>query len=239
MLLPVAILAGGLATRLRPMTEKIPKALIPIEGEPFIAHQLRLLQSQGVQQVVICAGYLGELIKDYVRNGNQFGLQADYSFERGPLLGTGGAVKMALPLLGQTFFVLYGDSYLPCDFRAVHQAFIDSEKLALMTVLHNQGLWDRSNVEFRKGKIIAYDKQTRTPAMEHIDYGLGAFQGKAFDRLPAGQPSDLADLYQSLLKEGELGAFEVGQRFYEIGSWQGLEDLKRFVAEQKLRKGNG
>jgi MurNAc alpha-1-phosphate uridylyltransferase len=238
MLLPVAILAGGLATRLRPLTEKIPKALIDIEGEPFIAHQLRLLRSKGVQRVVVCAGYLGERIKDYLGNGKQFGLQVDYSFDREPLLGTGGAVKKAIPLLGQAFFVLYGDSYLPCDYQGVQQAFIDSGKMALMTVLHNLGAWDSSNVEYREGQIIAYDKQTRTPRMEHIDYGLGVFQEKAFARLPTGQPYDLARLYQSLLKQGELGACEVDQRFYEIGSWQGLEDLKQLVADQKSKKGN-
>jgi MurNAc alpha-1-phosphate uridylyltransferase len=238
MLLPVAILAGGLATRLRPLTEKIPKALIDIEGEPFIAHQLRLLRSKGVHRVVVCAGYLGELIKDYVGNGKQFGLQVDYSFDREPLLGTGGAVKKAVPLLGRAFFVLYGDSYLPCDYRAVQQAFTDSGKLALMTVFHNQGTWDSSNVEFREGQIIAYDKQARTPRMAYIDYGLGVFQEKTFDRLPTGQPYDLARLYQSLLKQGELGACEVDQRFYEIGSWQGLEDMKRLIADQKSKKGN-
>jgi N-acetyl-alpha-D-muramate 1-phosphate uridylyltransferase len=238
MLLPVAILAGGLATRLRPLTEKIPKALIDVEGEPFIAHQLRLLRSKGIQRVVVCAGYLGELIQNYVRNGKQFGLEVDYSFERGSLMGTGGAVKKALPLLGRAFFILYGDSYLPCDYRAVHQAFADSGKKALMTIFHNRGNWDTSNVEFRKGQIIAYDKQTRTPRMAYIDYGLGVFREEAFDRLPAGQPYDLARLYQSLLQKGELGAFEVAQRFYEIGSWQGLEEMKRLVANQKIRKGN-
>jgi len=237
MLLPVAILAGGLATRLRPLTEKIPKALIDIEGEPFIAHQLRLLRSKGVHRVVVCAGYLGDRIKDYLGNGKQFGLQVDYSFDREPLLGTGGAVKKAVPLLGRAFFVLYGDSYLSCDYRAVQQAFTDSGEKALMTVLHNQGAWDSSNVEFREGKIIAYDKQARTPRMAYIDYGLGVFQEKAFDRVPAGQQYDLARLYQSLLEQGELGAFEVDQRFYEIGSWQGLEDMKKLIADQKTRKG--
>lgn len=238
MLLPVAILAGGLATRLRPLTEKIPKALIPVEGEPFISHQLRLLQSKGVQRIVVCAGYLGELIQDYVGEGEQFNLRVDYSFDRGPLLGTGGSIKKALPLLGRAFFVLYGDSYLPCDYRAVQRAFEDSGRKALMTVFHNQGAWDSSNVEFRDGKIFTYDKQKRTPRMEHIDYGLGVFQKIAFDRLPTGQPYDLARLYQSLLKRGELGAFEVDQRFYEIGSWQGLEEMKRLIADQKMRKGN-
>ncbi len=239
MLLPVAILAGGLATRLRPLTEKIPKALIDVEGEPFIAHQLRLLRSKGVHRVVVCAGYLGDLIKNYVGSGKQFGLEVDYSFEQGALLGTGGAVKKALPLLGSAFFILYGDSYLPCDYRAVHQAFALSGKKALMTVFHNRGNWDSSNVEFQKGQIIAYDKQTRTPRMTYIDYGLGVFQKEPFDWVPAEQPYDLALLYQSLLQKGELGAFEVNQRFYEIGSWQGLEDMKRLVADQKIRKGKG
>jgi N-acetyl-alpha-D-muramate 1-phosphate uridylyltransferase len=232
-LLPVAILAGGLATRLRPLTEKIPKALIPIAGEPFIAHQLRLLRSQGAQRIVVCAGFLGERIQEAVGRGERFGVQVEYSFDGTPLLGTGGSLKKALPLLGRAFFVLYGDSYLPCDYQAVQQAFENCGKLALMTVFHNRGVWDASNVDFRGGKILAYDKKKKLPGLEHIDYGLGVFREIAFDRVPEGEPYDLARLYQSLLQQGALGAFEVERRFYEIGSWAGLEEIRRLAADQK------
>jgi len=230
--LPIAILAGGLATRLRPLTEKIPKALIDIGGEPFIAHQLKLLKFNGLEKVVVCAGFLGETIQDVIGDGQEFDLTVDYSFDREPLLGTGGSVKKALPLLGPAFFVLYGDSYLPCDYGAVQKAFEVSGKKALMTVYHNRGAWDTSNVEFREEQIWAYDKKTRTPRMEYIDYGLGVFQENAFERVPDGQPYDLAEVYQNLLGRSELAALEVHQRFYEIGSWQGLEETKQFITKK-------
>src|SRR5579864_6791465 len=141
-MLPVAILAGGLATRLRPMTDKIPKALIEINGQPFIAHQLRLLAGRGIARVVLCLGYRGEMVRDYVRDGWNFGLQVNYSFDGPELRGTAGAIHQALPLLGESFFVLYGDSYLPCDYAAVEHSFTESGKPALMTVHRNDGQWD-------------------------------------------------------------------------------------------------
>ena len=230
MRLPVAILAGGVAKRLRPLTEKIPKALVDINGMPFILHQLKLLRSKGVIQVVICAGYLGKMIQDFVGNGSRFDIQVEYSFDGGQLLGTGGAVKKALALLGESFFVLYGDSYLPCNYKAVQAAFEGSGKKGLMTVFHNEGAWDTSNVEFKNGQILTYDKRRFSPRMRHIDYGLGVFQRDAFATIPENTPYDLADLYQFLLGKGELAAFDVRERFYEIGSIVGLEELKSHLA---------
>lgn len=229
-MLPVAILAGGLATRLRPLTEKVPKSLIEVNGEPFLAHQLRLLRSHGVTRVVLCLGYLGEKVRDAVGHGEAFGIEVDYSFDGPELLGTGGAVKRALPQLGEAFFVLYGDSYLVCDYAAVAGEFVSAGKLALMTVFRNQGLWDCSNVEFQAGRIVAYDKKQQTDRMHYIDYGLGVFQAAAFDHLPAGCACDLADLYRDLLQSGQLAGYEVSQRFYEIGSPAGLEETARFLA---------
>jgi MurNAc alpha-1-phosphate uridylyltransferase len=229
MSLPVAILAGGVAKRLRPLTEKIPKALVDINGTPFISHQLKLLRSKGIIRVVICAGYLGEMIQSFVRDGSRFDIQVEYSFDGGRLLGTGGAVKKALALLDESFFVLYGDSYLPCNYKAVQEAFEGSKKKALMTVFHNEGTWDTSNVEFKDGQILSYEKQRLTRRMRHIDYGLGVFQREAFATVPEDKPYDIADLYQLLLKKGELAAFEVDERFYEVGSFHGLEELKRHL----------
>lgn len=226
----VVILAGGLATRLRPLTETIPKALVAVDGEPFIAHQLRLLRANGIRRAVICTGYLGDMIQEYVGDGRRLGMDVQFSFDGPRLLGTAGAIKRAGPLLEETFFVLYGDSYLPCDYRAVQSAFEQSGKLALMTVYRNEGRWDSSNVAYMNGRILAYDKRQRTPEMHHIDYGLGMFDRRAFDALSDNEPSDLATLYQSLLQQGELAAFEVEQRFYEIGSFAGLEELRRFLA---------
>ena len=227
---PVTILAGGLARRLQPVTETIPKALVDVNGEPFIAHQLRLLHTNGVDRVIICAGYLGKMIQDCVGDGGRFGLQVEFSFDGPRLLGTGGAIKQALPLLGEGFFVLYGDTYLSCDYRAVQTEFKRSGRLALMTVFRNENRWDRSNVECVNGRILAYDKEKRTPRMQHIDYGLGVFNRSAFEIVPRDQPYDLATLYHSLLMQGQLAAYEVDQRFYEIGTFEGLEETRRHLA---------
>jgi NDP-sugar pyrophosphorylase family protein len=226
---PVAILAGGLATRLRPTTETIPKALIEIGGEPFLAHQLRLLNRSGIERVVLCVGHRGEQIQQYAGNGRRFGVRVEYSYDGPQLLGTAGALRQALTMLGESFFVLYGDSYLPCDYRAVKQTFLDSGKLGLMTVFRNEGKWDTSNVEFSGGRLLAYDKGSRTPQMRHIDYGLGVFRSAAFAALPDGRPDDLASVYQDLLARGELAAHEIGERFYEVGSFAGIREMEEFL----------
>ena len=232
-MLPVAILAGGLATRLRPMTEKIPKALIEINGEPFLAHQLRLLASKGVTRATLCVGYLGEMLEAYAGDGSRFGIQLTYAPDGPQLRGTAGAVAHARPLLGESFFVLYGDSYLPCDYRAVERAFEQSAQAGLMTVFHNQDRWDSSNVRFEGGRILAYNKKLRSPEMRYIDYGLGVFRGTAFDGVRDSGAHDLAELYQGLLERGELAGLEVKQRFYETGSLAGIQELSDYLAANK------
>ena len=231
-MLPVAILAGGLATRLRPRTGKLPKALLPVNGEPFIARQLRLLSASGIERVVLCVGYLGEMIREFVGDGSRFGLAAAFSFDGPMLLGTAGAVKKASRELGSEFFVLYGDSYLPCDYGAVMAAFQASGREALMTVFRNAGKWDASNVEYSRGRLLAYDKKIVTTRMQHLDYGLGVFRSSAFASVACDQPHDLADLYRELLHRGRLVGFEVHERFYEIGSVAGLRELSRYLAGQ-------
>jgi NDP-sugar pyrophosphorylase family protein len=223
------ILAGGLATRLGPLTEKIPKALLPVSGEPFIAHQLRLLQANGIDRAVLCIGYLGEAIREFVGDGSRFGIHAFYASDGPTLRGTAGAIANALPLLGETFFVLYGDSYLPCAYGLVAEEFRQSGLPALMTVYHNQGRWDASNVEFTDGRILAYDKVHRTPSMHYIDYGLGAFHRDVFADLPETGAYQLSAVYQDLLQAGRLAAFEVKERFYEIGSLEGLRELSALL----------
>jgi NDP-sugar pyrophosphorylase family protein len=230
-MLPVAILAGGLATRLRPLTESIPKSLVTVAGEPFITHQLRLLQKNGVDRVVLCLGHLGQMVEEVIGNGTVFGLKVEYSYDGAELRGTAGAVRAALPRLGTSFFVLYGDSYLPCDYRVVQKAFEKSGKSGLMTVFRNEGQWDTSNVEFEGGRLLAYSKKNRTPRMRFIDYGLGVFRAEAFLQT---QVRDLADLYEGLIAAGQLAAFEVHQRFYEIGSPAGLEETSRYLSAQPL-----
>jgi NDP-sugar pyrophosphorylase family protein len=224
--IPVAILAGGLATRLRPITEKIPKSLVPVAGKPFLAHQLELLQSRGIRRAVLCIGYLGEMIQHEFGDGRAFGVQLDYSFDGPKLLGTGGAIKRALPLLGGEFFVLYGDSYLPVEYRSIAEFFRHGGKLGCMTVYRNEGRYDTSNVVFRNGEIAVYDKKNRPPEMRHIDYGLSLFKASVFESYSADQPFDLAEVMSKLVRERQLVGYEVKERFYEIGSPAGLSELE-------------
>jgi NDP-sugar pyrophosphorylase family protein len=233
--LPVAILAGGLATRLRPKTERVPKLLVEVAGEPFFSHQLRLLRSNGITQIVLCVGYLGEMIVERYADGSSSGVNIEYSFDGEKLLGTGGALIRALPKLGDAFYVLYGDSYLPIDYQAVGRAFLDSGKLALMTVYENCDAYDTSNVWFENGKIRMYDKATKVPQMKHIDYGFGAFRAAAFANCPRDTVVDLAAVQSELARQGELAGYNITQRFYEIGSHAGLDELELLLGSQHGR----
>jgi NDP-sugar pyrophosphorylase family protein len=228
-MLPVAILAGGLATRLGTLTETVPKSLIQINGEPFLVHQLRLLRKNGIQCVILCVGHLGEMIEKTIGDGSSFGVKVDYSYDGPSLLGTAGAIRTALPKLGETFFVMYGDSYLACDYAGIEHSFLQSGKLGLMTVFRNDGQWDASNVEFGQGRILNYSKKNRTARMRYIDYGLGAFRADAFANTGA---LDLADVYGELLERDQLAAAEVHERFYEIGSPAGLKEMTSFLSRE-------
>jgi NDP-sugar pyrophosphorylase family protein len=227
--LPVAILAGGLAKRLGPLTEKIPKSLVEVDGKPFIVHQVELLRHKGVTHLVLCLGYLGEQVQAVLGDGSRWGMQVDYVFDGPVLLGTGGALRRALPRLGEEFFVLYGDSYLDCDYAAVESAFRVSGKEGLMTVFHNTNFWDRSNVIFENGHIHRYDKNNLVPEMKYIDYGLGVLQAPALEGYPANRVLDLATVYQDLLVRDQLAGYEVSQRFYEIGSPAGLQEIQDYI----------
>ncbi len=228
-LFDAVILAGGLATRLHPLTKNIPKSLVHVNGEPFIAHQLRLLQQKGIKRVVICTGYLGEMVEDYVRDGGIFQLQVSYSSDGNKLLGTAGAIKKALPALSEKFFVLYGDSYLSCDYFAIQSAFVQSQKKALMTVFRNEGQWDQSNIEFHEGEILSYDKKKLSERMQYIDYGLGVFCKSVFSTIPENTFCDLEQIYQETLAKKQLAALQVHQRFYEIGSFSGMTELEQYL----------
>jgi len=231
--LPVAVLAGGLATRLRPITAKIPKLLVEVAGEPFFSHQLRLLQRAGLTRVVLCVGHLGEQIVARYGDGTSWGMQLDYSFDGEKLLGTGGALIRALPKLGDAFYVLYGDSYLPIDYQAVGRAFLASGKLGLMTVFENREAYDASNVWFEDGRIRLYSKKEKPPQMRHIDYGLGVFRAAAFVACPHDAIVDLAAVQTDLCSRGELAGYEVPERFYEIGSPAGLNELDQMLRHKK------
>jgi NDP-sugar pyrophosphorylase family protein len=235
---PVALLAGGLATRLRPITERIPKALVDLAGRPFIDWQLDLLAENGIRHVVMCLGYLGEMVRDHCGDGSTRGMRLDYSFDGETLMGTGGAILRARPLLGDAFWVMYGDSYMDIDYRAVLASFDRSGALGLMTVLRNGDKWDSSNVVFKDGQLIRYDKRNRTPEMEYIDYGVGLLRAAVLDRIPADRPFDLAELYTQLVAERRMIGYEVTQRFYEIGTPASLEEARQYLQSRHVSPGS-
>lgn len=225
------ILAGGLATRMRPLTDRLPKSLLDVEGEPFLAHQLRWLGRHGVGEALIAAGHLGEQIEAYLKTASP-PLMTSVLREPAPL-GTGGALRFCLDSgrLAERFLVTWGDSFLPVDHRQVWEAFLRSEAPALMTVFENQGRWDDSNVIYREGQIELYDK-TRSlapvEAFQFIDYGLMAFARATLEELPPG-PSELAPFLTRLSRQGQLAGWLAPRRFYEIGSPAGLADFRAFV----------
>lgn len=229
-MLPVVILAGGLATRLRPVTEKIPKALIKIAGKPFIFHQLQYLRKEGIKKVVLCVGYLSEMIQKEVGNGSKFDLDITYSYDGDFLVGTGGSIKKALPLLDENFYVLYGDSFLPIHFSPIEEFYLKSQKLALMTVILNENKWDKSNVVCKDGLILEYNKKEVNPDMKFIDYGLGILSKSIFNAYKEVEIFDLADVYHQLSLKGQLASFEVYERFYEIGSNQGIKETELYLS---------
>jgi NDP-sugar pyrophosphorylase family protein len=232
---PLALLAGGLASRLGDLTKQTPKAMLEVAGEPFIAHQLRLLRRERVPRVVICAGYLAEQIHSYVGDGRRFGIPVIYKLDGPKLLGTGGALRAALGELGSEFLVMYGDSWLDTDFAPIVEAFRQSEQPALMTVFRNEGRWDGSNVWFENGRIRLYDKRERLPQMQHIDWGLSMIRSEVLAARPLGEPFDLAEFYSGLSRAGRLAGYEITTRFYEIGSPAGLRETDALLRAQRSR----
>ena len=227
------ILAGGLGTRMRPFTDTCPKTLLPVCGRPFAFHQVHWLASQGVTEVIYSIGHQGDRIRRYWDSEPSPVASIRYVDEGDHLRGTGGAIRLAASqgVLDDAFFVIYGDSFLPVEFAPIWKAFQSSAQPALMTVLRNQGRWDKSNVIYDNGRVILYDK-TCTPAMQYIDYGLSALRRDLFATTP--EVFDLSTLFTRLSHESHLAGFEVTQRFYEIGSPEGLRDLERALA--KLNK---
>lgn len=227
------ILAGGLGTRLGPLTQGLPKALLPIQGKPFIHYQLRWLSRHGIQDVVLCVGHLAQPIEDCVGDGSRYNLRIQYSHDK-ELLGTAGAVKNAESLVRENFFVLNGDSYLPMDPGEPIRFFLAKNWLGMLTVYKNNNRYDASNIAARDGVIQKYCRKGSSPDVDSIDYGMQFFKKRALELLPANKPMDMGVLYQKLMERRQLGEFEVKTPFYEIGSQEGLDRFRRYVAEQGL-----
>ena len=234
----VVILAGGLGTRLGPLTAGLPKALVPVNGRPFLAHVFDLLRESGLTRMLLLHGHHGAQLETAFGDGRRFGVEIAYRHDGPILLGTGGALRNAIDVLEEEFFVLYGDTFLDIDYAAVARAFHACGKPALMTVLHNQGRWDASNVVFREGRLLRYDKKDRSPEMEHIDYGLSALRRELVAEIRSGEPEDLAAFYSRLVREERMAGYEVSQRFYEIGTPRGLAETEAYLAARRRPRGD-
>jgi NDP-sugar pyrophosphorylase family protein len=233
----MVILAGGLGTRLRPLTHDLPKVLVPVDGKPFLHHQIELLKEHGIRDIVLCVGHLGDQIRTYFGNGDWLGVGIRYSEERETLLGTAGALKNAEPLLADDFFLLYGDAYLRVDYGEVMRYFRRPSLrggLGLMVVYHNADRYERSNVIVKDGRVAVYDKEGATPGMQYINYGLSVLRKEALGLVPAGRPFSQEELYRLLIERGQLLAWEAKHRFYEVGSRQGLAEFRELAASGGL-----
>jgi MurNAc alpha-1-phosphate uridylyltransferase len=228
----VVILAGGLGTRLRPLTNRVPKSLIEIHGKPFLEYQIELLKHNEINDIVLCVGHLAEQIKDYFRDGKVFGVDIQYSEEDKELLGTAGALKKAEPLLEETFFVLDGDSYLPLDYAEVMSYFKERDKLALLVVYRNYNRYDRSNVVIDAEMVKVYSREKQVPSMIYIHAGLSIVTKEALALVPDGQPVSQDELWSKLISRNELLAFETDCRFYEVGSFSGLEEFRQLMGQR-------
>ena len=229
-MLQIAILAGGLATRLEHLTKTSPKSLLPLNGEPFLAHQLELLHRQGIRKVLLLVGHLGNLIRDFITRADLPDLEIGFSAEpEGRLLGTGGALKWAETSLDDDFFVMYGDSYLPINYGLVERFYFDSGKSPVMTVFRNNDRYDQSNVEIEGGKIVYYGKKEKR-SLEYIDYGLMVLNKRCLSDFRKGEIFDLQSVLKSLVVRRQLLAYEVFERFWEIGSLSGIKELEEHLS---------
>lgn len=230
----VVILSGGLGTRLRSLAPNIPKAMVPVAGRPFVYHQLDMLKQQGFTDILMCVGHLGDQIQSELGDGSSLGLSIRYSWEsEGVLLGTGGALVNALPKLQDQFLVMYGDSYLPIDFKRMVAWIRETQVLSAMSVFRNEGRWDHSNAQVKNGRVSVYSKTAPVGECAFIDYGLLFFRKQTILKYFSHQmPLDLSTIQNQLVEAHELAAYEVGERFYEIGKPEGLAELESFLERQ-------
>jgi MurNAc alpha-1-phosphate uridylyltransferase len=228
-MLTVAVLAGGFGTRLKPLTDAIPKSMIQIHGRPFVHWQMQMMSEQGINDVVFCLGNKSAMISDFIGDGSQYAIRVRYSFDGEQQLGTGGALKKSLPLLGDRFMVVYGDSYPPVRLQSVEDAFHQAKKPALMTVFLNEGRFDSSNADFSEGMVKKYVKGENAKDLRYVDYGIGCYESTIFASLESQAPLDLGQICSKLAAKGDLAGYEIEERFYEIGSFEGIKDFTEYI----------
>jgi len=212
------------------MTEKIPKCLLPVLGRPFVDLQLELLARRGIKDVVFCIGYLGDQVRQHLGDGKKWGVHVSYSDEGPNLLGTAGAIKKAESLLGDVFFLLYGDSYLLLDYQKIWEHFIRRQNLGMMVIYRNEDQLEKSNIREEKDYIVAYDKTGRTPGMNYINEGLSVLRKASLSNIPSGQSFSQEAFFDILIQRRELLAYPTDQRFYEMGSSSGLAELEKYLS---------
>jgi len=226
----LVILAGGFAKRLGLITEQIPKALVKINDIPFVDWQLSLLARKGIKKVIFCVSHKSEMIESHIGEGSRFNLEVKYSKDGITQLGTGGAIRKCISLLDESFMVLYGDSYLEMDYKKAETAFEASGKSAMVTVYKNSGQYDTSNIKFNKNVVEQYKKGSIRAQFDHIDYGLSFFKKEVFTNQELGKYFDLSEVFEDLSRRRDLAGYEVFNRFYEVGSIQGISDLSKHLS---------
>ena len=224
------ILAGGLGTRLRPLTETTPKAMTPVLGRPFIDYEMDLLKRGGVDDFVICVGHLGDAIEKHLGDGRSKGVRIAYSYDGPSLLGPAGALKRAEPFLGESFLVTYGDAYLRAPYGKLMGALASSGRLGVMAVFKNENRYGTSDLVVEGGMVVKYDKRNRVDGMDWINFGVSALRKDALGMIPPGRACGEEEFYGALIARGELLAFQVKDRFYEIGTPASLAEFERFLA---------
>lgn len=230
----IVVLAGGPGTRLRPLTEEMPKSMISVKGKPFLQYQIELFKHSGIRDIVLCVGYLAEKIMECFGDGGKFGVKIRYSVEGNRLLGTAGALKRSESLLDDVFFITYGDAYLMLDYANAMAYFKRFNKLGLMVVYKNFNRFDKSNVIVEDGYVKVYDKRRQTPDMVYIDYGVSVLRRESLALIPPDVVMDLQEFYRVLIEPGELLAYETYNRFYEIGSFRGLKEFRQLSSRGVL-----
>lgn len=220
------ILAGGIGTRLKPITEEMPKPMVPINGTPFLQYQIELLKSFGIKDVLLLVSYLGEQIEKYFGDGSKFGMDITYNYEESPL-GTGGALKNAEEKLNDEFLLLNGDTYLPIDYNKLADSFHSCICRGMITVYDNALKIVRSNITFNELNVVTAYSKKEAIGMTHVDAGAMILRNDILALIPEKKICSLEEeIFCKLVDKKELMAYPTSQRFYDMGTFNELEVIR-------------